>query len=70
LRLTGVRAGSPADRAGLTAGDVVIEFGGRAVTNLYDYSDALYSHHPGDSVSVVVLRDGERKYFTVKLGKR
>jgi hypothetical protein len=70
LRLTGVRAGSPAERAGLAAGDVVVEFGGRAVTNLYDYSDALYSHHPGDTVSVTVVRNGERKQFTVKLARR
>lgn len=70
LRLTGVRAGSPADQAGLAAGDVVVEFGGRRVTNLYDYSDALYSHHPGDTVSVIVMRNGARKQFTVKLGKR
>ena len=70
LRLTGVRAGSPADQAGLAAGDLVVEFGGRPVTNLYDYSDALYSHQPGDMVSMVVLRKGERKQFTVKLGKR
>lgn len=70
LRLTGVRAGSPAEQAGLVAGDVVVEFGGRPVTNLYDYSDALYSHHPGDVVSVTVLRNGDRKQFTVKLGKR
>jgi hypothetical protein len=70
LRLTGVRAGSPAEQAGLAAGDVVVEFGGRAVTNLYDYSDALYSHHPGDVVSVTVLRKGERKQFSVKLGRR
>lgn len=70
LRLTGVRAGSPAEQAGLEAGDVVVEFGGRRVTNLYDYSDALYSHHPGDVVTVTVMRNGERKQFTVKLGKR
>ena len=70
LRLTGVRSGSPAEQAGLAAGDVVVEFGGRKVTNLYDYSDALYSHHPGDVVAVTVLRNGERKQFTVTLGKR
>ena len=70
LRLTGVRAGSPADQAGLIGGDVVVEFAGRPVANLYDYSDALYAHRPGDTVSVTVLRNGERKHFTVKLGKR
>lgn len=70
LRLTGVRSGSPAEQAGLAAGDVIVEFGGRAVKDLYDFSGALYSHRPGDSVSVIVLRKGDRKQFTVRLGKR
>jgi hypothetical protein len=70
LRLTGVRAGSPAEQAGLTAGDVIVEFAGRAVKDLYDFSDALYSHKPGDAVSVTVLRNGDRKQLTVHLGKR
>jgi len=70
LRLTGISAGSPAEQAGLVSGDVVVEFGGRPVKDLYDFSDALYSHKPGDSVSVVVLRNGDRKQFTVRLGKR
>lgn len=70
LRLTGVRAGSPAEQAGLIAGDVIVEFAGRAVKDLYDFSDALYSHRPGDAVSVTVLRNGDRKQFTVHLGKR
>jgi len=70
LRLTGIRAGSPAEQAGLISGDVVVEFGGRPVKDLYDFSDALYAHKPGDTVSVVVLRNGDRKQFTVRLGKR
>jgi aminopeptidase YwaD len=70
LRLTGVRAGSPADSAGLRAGDVVVEFGGRPVTDLQSYSDALYSYKPGDEVDIVVLRTGERVRVRVKLGRR
>jgi len=70
LRLTGVRPGSPADSAGLRAGDIVVEFGGAAVTDLQTYSDALYTHRPGDEVRLVVLRDGVRLNVMVKLGKR
>lgn len=70
LRLTGVRAGSPAEQAGLVAGDVIVEFDGRAVKDLYDFSDALYSHKPGDTVTLTVVRNGDRKQFTVRLGKR
>jgi membrane-associated protease RseP (regulator of RpoE activity) len=70
LRLTGVRASSPADVAGLKAGDVIVELGGKSVKDLYEYSDALYSHKPGDKVSIVVLRDGQRVTVSVTLGRR
>jgi hypothetical protein len=70
LRLSGVRAGSPADAAGLRAGDVIVELGGQPVKDLYGYSDALYSHKPGDRVAIVFQRDGERQVTTATLGKR
>jgi hypothetical protein len=70
LRLTGVRAGSPADSAGLKAGDIVVQLDGKDVTDLQSYSDALYSHQPGDEVDIVVLRNGERVKLRAKLGRR
>jgi len=70
LRLTGVRAGSPADLGGLKAGDVIVEFAGAPVKDLYTYTDALYAHQPGDTVKVVVMRGEVRVPLTVTLGKR
>ncbi len=70
LKLSGVRAGSPADLGGLKAGDVIVEFGGRTVKDLYGYTEALYAFKPGDKVSVVFIRAGERMSTTVTLGKR
>jgi S1-C subfamily serine protease len=70
LRLTGVRAGSPADKGGLTAGDVIVRFAGREVKDLYSYSEALYAHKPGDEVEVVYLRGTERRTTRVTLGTR
>jgi aminopeptidase YwaD len=70
LRLTGVRAGSPADSAGLKAGDVVVSLAGKTVTDLQSYSDALYANQPGDVVEVVVVRGVQRMTFKVKLGRR
>jgi hypothetical protein len=70
LLLTGVRPGSPADLGGLKAGDVIVEFGGVVVKDLYSYSDALYAHKPGDVVKIVVLRGTERAELTITLGKR
>ena len=70
LRLTGVRPGSPAHLGGLKAGDLIVELGGAAVKDLYSYSDALYSHKPGDVVKIVVLRGSQRVEMTVTLGRR
>lgn len=70
LKLTGVRAESPAEKGGLKAGDIIIEFGGAKVTDLQSYSDALYAHKPGDQVKVVFLRDGKQMETTVTLGTR
>jgi S1-C subfamily serine protease len=70
LKLTGIRPGSPADVGGLKAGDIIVEFAGKAVTDLYTYSEALYAQKPGDAVKIAYLRDGKRLETTVTLGKR
>ena len=70
VRLAGVTAGSPADKAGAMKGDIIVEFGGATVKDIYDYSAALGKHHPGDTVTVVVVRDGKRITLTAVLGTR
>jgi len=70
LRLSGVREGSPAERAGLQAGDVVVGFGGEEVTDIYTYTYALRDHEPGDVVEIVVERDGSRVTVQAVLGER
>ena len=70
VRLAGVTAGSPADKAGALKGDVIVEFGGETVKDIYDYSAALGKHKPGDTVTVVVVRDGKRVTLTAVLGTR
>ncbi len=70
LRLTGVREGSPAADAGIRGGDIVVEFAGREIGDIYSYTYALQDHEPGDAVEIVVLRDGERLTLTAVLGDR
>ena len=70
VRITGVREESPAEKAGLKAGDVLVELGGKEISDLYAYTYALREHKPGDEVTVVVLRDGERLSFQAVLGLR
>ena len=70
VRLTGVRADSPGDKAGLKAGDIIVEFDGKSVKDLYEYTEALQSRKPGDTVKIVVLREGARVQLTATLGRR
>jgi len=70
MRITGVRAGSPADLGGLKSNDVIVEFDGSVVKDIYTYTDALNAHQPGDVVKIVVLRGTARTTLTVTLGKR
>ena len=70
LRISGVTPGSPGDVGGLKANDLVVEFAGKAVTDLQSYSDALNAHKPGDTVRIVVVRNGERVTVSVTLGRR
>lgn len=56
VRLADIRAGSPAEKGGVLAGDVLIEFDGKKVSNLQDYTFLLRSKHPGDVVAIKVKR--------------
>lgn len=70
VKLSGVTAGSPADRAGLKAGDVIIRFDREEIVDLQGMTDALRARKPGDDVSVTVLRDGKEVTITARLGAR
>jgi hypothetical protein len=70
VRITGVRAGSPAQTGGLQGGDVITKMGDQVVANLYDMTDVLRAHHPGDTLVIVVQRNGAAVPLTVVLGKR
>jgi hypothetical protein len=59
VRLLGVRAGSPAEKAGLRGDDIITKIGAMEVGDLQAMTDALRSHQPGDTVSIVVRR-GDR----------
>jgi aminopeptidase YwaD len=56
MRITGVREGSPAQKAGLQEGDVITKMGENRIKNVYDYTYALGNFKPGDAVSITLLR--------------
>jgi hypothetical protein len=70
VRLTGVRAGSPAEQAGLQGGDIITGLGERVVANLFDMTDALRAHQAGDTVIITVQREGAPLRLTAVLGSR
>ncbi|KQQ80342.1 S1C family serine protease [Arthrobacter sp. Leaf137] len=58
LRIVEVLPGSPADRAGLAAGDIVLTAGGRGVSNAESLQRLLFSDAIGQPLDLAVLRDG------------
>jgi hypothetical protein len=65
VKLSGVRGGSPAEKAGLKSGDVIVEFAGQKIANIYDYTYALDAVKIGQPVQVVIERDGKQVTLTV-----
>jgi Tol biopolymer transport system component len=65
VKLSGVRADSPAEKGGLKGGDVIVEFAGQKIANIYDYTYALDAVKIGRPVKMVVERDGQRVTLSV-----
>lgn len=70
VRFADVRDGTPAAKAGLRAGDILIEFDGKEIGNLYDFTYALRAHKAGDLVLVKVLRGSQTIEAKVLLTER
>jgi aminopeptidase YwaD len=70
VRFADVREDSPAAKAGFKAGDIMIEFDGKPIQNLYDFTYALRARKPGDEVLVKVMRGTELVQAKVLLGTR
>ncbi|MGH9088841.1 MAG: DMT family transporter [Acidimicrobiales bacterium] len=60
--------GSPAQKAGLSSGDVITALGGKTVTSPNSLSDSLIPYHPGDKISVQLTNgSGQQQSVTVQL---
>ncbi|HEX5732177.1 MAG TPA: M28 family peptidase [Blastocatellia bacterium] len=65
MKLDGVRPGSPAERAGLKAGDLIVKLGSVPIKNVYDYTYALGELKAGEEIAVQIRREGRE--MTLKL---
>jgi serine protease Do len=62
--------GDPADRAGIKAGDVVIEVNGKKIADHRELTAMIGRMSPGEIVKLTIIRNGQRKVINVKLGER
>ena len=67
MRITGVRGGGAAEKAGLQGGDVIIKLNGEDLKDIYAYMEILNKLEEGDTSSVTILRDGAEQTFEVEL---
>ena len=65
-RINLLRAGAPAEQAGLDRGDVIVALDGRNVDQA-EFNSALATKKPGDTIALSVSRAGETKQVTVTL---
>jgi membrane-associated protease RseP (regulator of RpoE activity) len=70
VKLSGVTPGSPADKAGIRAGDIIVGMDSTVIADLQAMTDALSAHKPGDAVTVKLLRAGTEVSVSVTLGTR
>jgi Peptidase family M28/PDZ domain/PA domain len=70
VKFADVHEDSPAGKAGLKAGDILVEFDGKPIQNLYDFTYALRAKKPGDEVTVKVIRGSDTVVAKVLLTKR
>jgi serine protease Do len=60
---------SPAEKAGLKAGDVILEFGGDAAEEIGSFRSRVALASPGSKFEMVVWRDGKRQTLSIKIGE-
>jgi S1-C subfamily serine protease len=70
ILLAGVTSGSPADKAGLKKGDLIVSMAGGPVVDLREMVEVLRAHRAGDVIEVVYWRGNEEKKVKVTLGTR
>ena len=65
--VTEVVADSPADKAGLKIGDIIVQFDGKKISDTSHLKNVVSSTAPGNNSKVKVIREGNREMISVKL---
>src|SRR6185369_2632895 len=69
-RVDEVVSDSPAEKAGLKEGDIIVSFNGAAVHGPMRLSEGIHGAKPGDKVDLGVVRGGAHQKITVEMGER
>ena len=67
VRLDGVTIGSPADKAGLQKGDIIVRIGETIIEDLETFSDFLKTLQAGNEIAIVFLRDNVEQSVTTNV---
>lgn len=70
VKLSGIKEGSPAEKAGLKADDIVIRFDNIEINNIYDYTYAIKNKKPNDKVKIIVKRNNKEIELELIVGKK
>jgi hypothetical protein len=70
FKISGTTPGSTAEAVGLMAGDRIVSFGEKPISDIYDFMDALGSFKGGDKIVVKWLRNGQEHQATATLRER
>lgn len=69
IAVISVESGSPADKAGLKKGDIIVKLGGEDTGSLAEFRYELYKHEVGEKVEIEFYRGGKLQKTTITLGK-
>ena len=70
VRIGEVIPDSPAEKAGITSGDEILQFGDVAITQFDTLREQVQRHSPGDSVKVYIRRAGKKIVLDLQIGTR
>ena len=65
-----VKTGSPAAKAGLEVGDIIVAVSGRSIADADQLTGVISQHRPGDRIGITVVRKGSTVHLQVTLGVR
>lgn len=65
-----VQIGSPADKAGLKRGDVIVSFRGKPIQSTHDLSRTVATTDPGTKATIEIIRKGKKQTLTIEIGEQ